>query len=49
VAEEFVLQYYASAIAVPPQVVVQRSVTHLDVPAEALTERRGAPVEVRHA
>ena len=31
VAEEFVLQYYASAIAVPPQVVVQRSVEHRDV------------------
>jgi excinuclease ABC subunit C len=37
VAEEFILQYYASAIAVPPQVVVQRSVEHLDVLAEALT------------
>ena len=49
VAEEFVLQYYASAIAVPPQVVVQRSVQDLDALSEALTERRGAPVEVRHA
>ena len=49
VAEEFVLQYYASAIAVPPQVVVQRSVSDLDALSEALTERRGAPVEVRHA
>src|SRR4051795_11504000 len=27
VAEEFVLQYYASAIAVPPQVIVPRTVT----------------------
>src|SRR5918911_2032846 len=42
VAEEFVLQYYASAIAVPPQVVVQRSVSNLNVLAEALTDRRGA-------
>ena len=49
VAEEFVLQYYASALAVPPQVVVQRAVEDLDALAEALTERRGAPVEVRHA
>jgi excinuclease ABC subunit C len=49
VAEEFVLQYYASAIAVPPQVVVQRSVEHTTTLAEALAERRGAPVEVRHA
>jgi excinuclease ABC subunit C len=49
VAEEFVLQYYASAIAVPPQVIVPRSVEHTGTLAEALTERRGAPVEVRHA
>jgi excinuclease ABC subunit C len=49
VAEEFVLQYYASAIAVPPQVIVQRSVENVGTLAEALTERRGAPVEVRHA
>jgi excinuclease ABC subunit C len=49
VAEEFVLQYYASAIAVPPQVIVPRAVTTTDTLAEALAERRGAPVEVRHA
>jgi excinuclease ABC subunit C len=49
VAEEFVLQYYASAIAVPPQVVVQRQVEPTETLAEALAERRGAPVEVRHA
>jgi excinuclease ABC subunit C len=49
VAEEFVLQYYASAIAVPPQVIVQRAVEHTETLAEALAERRGAPVEVRHA
>ncbi|MGH2763951.1 MAG: excinuclease ABC subunit UvrC [Thermoleophilaceae bacterium] len=49
VAEEFVLQYYASAIAVPPQVLVQRAVATTDTLAGALAERRGAPVEVRHA
>jgi excinuclease ABC subunit C len=49
VAEEFVLQYYASAIAVPPQVIVQRAVENTETMAEALAERRGAPVEVRHA
>jgi excinuclease ABC subunit C len=49
VAEEFVLQYYASAIAVAPQVIVQRAVEHTETLAEALAERRGAPVEVRHA
>jgi excinuclease ABC subunit C len=49
VAEEFVLQYYASAIAVPPQVIVPRTVANTRTLAEALAERRGAPVEVRHA
>jgi excinuclease ABC subunit C len=49
VAEEFVLQYYASAIAVPPQVIVPHAVTTTGTLAEALAERRGAPVEVRHA
>jgi excinuclease ABC subunit C len=49
VAEEFVLQYYASAIAVPPQVIVPRAVLGTDTLAEALADRRGAPVEVRHA
>jgi len=49
VAEEFVLQYYASAIAVPPQVIVPRTVTTTETLALALSERRGAPVEVRHA
>ncbi|MEA2330731.1 MAG: excinuclease subunit [Thermoleophilaceae bacterium] len=49
VAEEFVLQYYASAIAVPPQVIVPRAVRATDTLATALAERRGAPVDVRHA
>jgi excinuclease ABC subunit C len=49
VAEEFVLQYYASAIAVPPQVIVPRSVADTVTLQEALADRRGAPVEVRHA
>jgi excinuclease ABC subunit C len=49
VLEEFVLQYYASALAIPPQVVVARGAEGCDVLSEALTERRGAPVEVRPA
>src|SRR3954454_13064857 len=49
VAEEFVLQYYATALSTPPQVIVQRSVPSTEMLAEALTERRGGPVEVRHA
>ena len=43
VAEEFVLQYYASALAVPPQVIVP-PVTTTDTLAQALAERRGAPL-----
>jgi excinuclease ABC subunit C len=34
---------------VPPQVIVPRAVTTTDTLAHALAERRGAPVEVRHA
>ena len=49
VAEEFVLQYYASALAVPPQVIVPPAVQTAKTLSEALAERRGAPVEVRHA
>ncbi|MBV9214444.1 MAG: excinuclease ABC subunit UvrC [Actinobacteria bacterium] len=51
VTEEFVLQYYATSPAIPPQVIVRREVAALSggAIAEALTDRRGAPVEVRHA
>ncbi len=49
VAEEFVLQYYATSPAIPPQVIVSSRVERAEVLAEALAERRGAPVEVRHA
>ena len=51
VAEEFVLQYYATSPAIPPQVIVGREVAGSTgaAIAEALEDRRGAPVEVRHA
>jgi excinuclease ABC subunit C len=49
VAEEFILQYYASALAIPPQVIVPRPVPQMDMLGEALAEQRGGPVEVRHA
>src|SRR5207248_182578 len=51
VAEEFVLQYYATSPAIPPQVIVGREVADStgSAIAEALDDRRGAPVEVRHA
>src|SRR5579884_1599010 len=46
VAEAFLLQYYGTAMTVPPQLAVQRGVASPAL-AEALTARRGAPVEVR--
>ncbi|MBA2567029.1 MAG: excinuclease ABC subunit UvrC [Thermoleophilaceae bacterium] len=49
VAEEFVLQYYATSPAIPPQVMVSSALEDRATLAEALAERRGAPVEVRHA
>ncbi|MDQ4048879.1 MAG: excinuclease ABC subunit UvrC, partial [Actinomycetota bacterium] len=49
VLEEFVLQYYASALSIPPQVVVRRGTSRTEVLEEALSERRGSPVEVRPA
>ena len=49
VLEEFVLQYYASAMAIPPQVVVPRGTERTEALEEALSERRGGAVEVRSA
>src|SRR5688500_15178945 len=50
VAEEFILQYYASALSIPSLIVVQGALadgTAPDVLAEILAERRGGPVEIR--
>jgi excinuclease ABC subunit C len=50
VAEAFILQYYASAMTVPPLLVIQRELGDTDtVPAlaEALSARRGNHVEIR--
>ena len=49
VLEEFVLQYYASALSIPPQVIVARGTERTEVLEEALAERRGGAVEVRPA
>jgi excinuclease ABC subunit C len=49
VAEAFILQYYASAMMVPPLLVVQRELGSSPALAEALAERRGGPVEIRAA
>jgi excinuclease ABC subunit C len=52
VAEAFILQYYASAMSVPPLVVVQRELAptaSLAALGEALSARRGGGVEIRPA
>jgi excinuclease ABC subunit C len=49
VAEAFILQYYASAMSVPPLLVVQREVHPVPALAEALSARRGGTVEIRAA
>jgi excinuclease ABC subunit C len=49
VAEAFILQYYASAMMVPPLLIVQRELGDTAALAQALSERRGAPVEIRAA
>jgi excinuclease ABC subunit C len=47
VAEAFILQYYSSAMMVPPLLVVQRELGEDPALAEALSLRRGGPVEIR--
>ena len=50
VAEEFVLQYYASALSIPSLLVVQGAMvdgSELEILAGILAERRGGPVEIR--
>jgi excinuclease ABC subunit C len=55
VAEAFILQYYASAMMIPPLVVVERGLGDraggggVGPISTALSERRGAGVEVREA
>src|SRR5258708_29441500 len=49
VAEAFILQYYASAMMVPPLLIVQRELGAHEALAEALAERRGGSVEIRAA
>jgi excinuclease ABC subunit C len=52
VAEEFILQYYASALSIPSLLVVQGAMedgSELEILQEILAERRGGPVEIRAA
>src|SRR5215475_673710 len=50
VAEEFMLQYYASSLSIPSLIVVQHDMTEdseLEVLGALLAERRDGPVEIR--
>jgi excinuclease ABC subunit C len=49
VAEAFILQYYGSAMMIPPLLVVQRDLGAAPALAEALAARRDGPVEIRPA
>jgi excinuclease ABC subunit C len=49
VAEAFILQYYTSAMMVPPLLIVQREVGSAPALAEALSARRDGTVEIRAA
>jgi excinuclease ABC subunit C len=52
VAEEFVLQYYASALSIPSLLVVQAAVeegSEIEILEQILAERRGGSVEIRPA
>jgi excinuclease ABC subunit C len=49
VGEAFILQYYASAMMVPPLLVVQRELDAQAALQQALSSRRGGPVEIRPA
>jgi excinuclease ABC subunit C len=49
VVEAFILQYYASAMSIPPLLVVQKELGPAPALAEALSQRRGGAVEMRAA
>jgi excinuclease ABC subunit C len=47
VAEAFILQYYTSAMMVPPLLIVQHDLPITDALRDALSTRRGSAVEIR--
>jgi excinuclease ABC subunit C len=49
VAEEFMLQYYGGYTSIPALLVAQRGVDERPALADALSRRRGGPVELRAA
>jgi excinuclease ABC subunit C len=49
VAQEFILQYYASALSIPSLIVVQHGLEEVEALQDILAERRDGPVEIRAA
>jgi excinuclease ABC subunit C len=49
VGEEFMLQYYGGYTSIPALLVVQRGLSGREALADALSSRRGGPVELREA
>jgi excinuclease ABC subunit C len=49
VVEEFTIQYYSTSLSIPGEIVGPASLANADAVRELLVQRRGAPVELRHA
>jgi excinuclease ABC subunit C len=49
VAEEFTIQYYATSLSIPTEIVGPASLAQAEIVRELLAERRDGPVELRHA
>jgi len=49
VAEEFAIQYYATSVSIPPEIVGPPSLARAEALKSLLEERRQGPVELRHA
>jgi excinuclease ABC subunit C len=49
VAEEFTIQYYSTSLSIPAEMVGPPSLAADEALRELLAERRGGPVELRHA
>src|SRR4051812_6040495 len=49
VAEEFVIQYYSTSLSIPGEIVGPPALANADAVRELLSERRDAPVVLRHA
>src|SRR6476620_1069416 len=49
VAEEFAIQYYATSVSIPPEIVGPRPLSGAEALKGLLQDRRQGPVELRHA